>query len=112
MINLSDLVISSLIHGQIIHFKVSAWIGGWTNQEDTARVNLIFLDARQMTITLISLGPVLARDRNNITMMLYRERTGTVPFDTRSLKIEVQMTQFGGENNDGCVDNISVVLYQ
>ncbi|CAF4739775.1 unnamed protein product, partial [Rotaria sp. Silwood1] len=47
-----------------VSFNLSAWLGGWTNQDDSAQVSVDFLNyAYQIVGNRTTIGPVLATDR-------------------------------------------------
>ena len=111
-IDLTTAVNVDLVEDQL-EFELSAWLGGWSNQEDNARVILTFLDHMGMTATdPVTLGPVTALDRNNVTSMVYREIRSPVPAGTASALVRVVLTRRSEIDNDGSIDNIALVLYQ
>ena len=58
----------------------------------------------------MTVGPVTAADRGNVTTLLRREQRVTVPAGTRSLAVVIRTTRAAGAYDDGYADNISVVL--
>ncbi|CAF1522719.1 unnamed protein product, partial [Adineta steineri] len=58
------------------------------------------------------IGPVLATDRANRSLLVARQATGLVPVHARSVTILVTITRFTGAANNGDVDDIGFYLYQ
>jgi hypothetical protein len=116
MINLHSDIISAQSRGESVSFKLSAWIGGWSGQDDNARVQLWFFDNKNQTLgNNVTLGPVLAIDRSDVTLSVYREAIGAIPIRASALMINVTLTRNkpeGTEDNDGCIDNVSLLFYQ
>ena len=112
-IDLSSLVAPALADSGKVHFDLSAWLGGWRDQDDHVLVTLSFFDERKEEITeSIALLSVYADDRNYTTSLIYRESRGILPIGTRSLQVQAVIERFGaGSSNDGYVDNISLMLY-
>ncbi|CAF0915470.1 unnamed protein product [Rotaria sp. Silwood1] len=112
-INLNDYVDSSLIDIETVKFNLSAWLGGFIHQNDTATISLTFLNqANQMVGNVSSIGPVDNVDRSNVTSFLFRQTTGVVPAGARSVTVLVLIARTIGPINDGYADNIGVFLYQ
>jgi hypothetical protein len=65
-----------------------------------------------MVGNITNIGPVLAVDRVNLSLLLFQQANGLVPIGARSLTLLVTMTHFLGAQNNGDVDNIVVYLYQ
>jgi len=111
-VNLTDAIDFNLIDNQTIRFNLSAWLGGWQNQDDNAKVTLQFYDQNnQLTGSSTTIGPVLAADRGSVTKLLPRQANGYVPIGTRSLKVTVVFTCISPTDNDGIADNIAVELF-
>jgi hypothetical protein len=90
----------------------TAWLGGFSNQTDNARVVARFLNAAESEIGLLQLGPVTAADRSNVTSLLFRDQVGDLPALTRFVDVELIATRAPSGENDGYADNISLVLAQ
>ena len=111
-VNLTNAIDPLLIDNQTIKFNLSAWLGGWQNQDDNAQVNIIFYDqANQMVGNSTTIGPVLAADRNNITSLVFRQANGFVPIGARSFITTVTMTRVVVSDDDAVADNIAVALF-
>ncbi len=90
----------------------SAWLGGFTDQEDNAVMTVIFNAANLTQISNAAIGPVTAADRSSQTKLLLRFSSVVVPANTRSIRVSLAMQRVfaGGTFNDGYADNLSVVL--
>ncbi|MCW5981804.1 MAG: hypothetical protein KIT09_27205 [Bryobacteraceae bacterium] len=93
-----------------VWYHLSAWLGGFADQNDSAVVRVTFKNAQGVGLSSVALGPVLDTDRNDQTSLLYRERAGSVPAGARSIEVVMEMTRDEGNSNDGYLDNLSLVL--
>lgn len=98
------------IQTQHCRYAFNGWLGGRTNETDYARVVLKFMDDGLGLLSTIQLGPVTAANRTNQTKLMYRARTGTVPYNTYYIQYWIFMTRQVGDFNDGYADNLSLVL--
>ena len=111
-IDLNNYIDSYLIDNQLVKYNLSAWLGGYQNQNDCALVSLFFQDQFNQTIgNGTQIGPVLAADRGNVNSLVFRQTNGLVPIGTRFFEILVTITLASGSYNNGNVDNIKVTLY-
>ena len=94
-----------------VGYTLSAWLGGYYNQDDRARLMAQFLESDGTELGRALLGAVDAADRDNQTSLLYVEADGTVPQGTRQVKITLEAIWSGGYN-DGYADNLSLVFSQ
>ncbi len=108
-IDVSNL--ASLISGGEVRFVLSAWLGGYLDQNHTATVVAHFLDATNAEISSAQLAPVTAAERGNLTQLIFREQLGSLPAETRSVFLELTAVRATGEN-DGYADNISLELLE
>ena len=93
-----------------VDFAFSAYLGGIAGQDDTALVAAVFNDAAGESLgTTNLLGPTNA-GRQNVTGMLLRRRLGDLPLGTRSITVIVSMSRASTAVNEGCADDISLVL--
>ena len=112
-INMTQKIDPSYIDNQRVQFNISAWLGGYSSQNDNARILLTFLNQINQPVgSNTTLGPVLATDRGSITALVFRQTSGLVPISARSFKVTVILTRTNGSGNDGSVDNIVVAFYQ
>lgn len=101
--------LSDAIAGGSVDFMLSAWLGGYLNQNDVATVIARFYNDADSQIGTAQLAAVTAAERGNVTGMLFREIMGDLPTATDSIQIELTATRATGQN-DGYADNISLVL--
>ena len=112
-VNLTNTIDPLLIDSHTVKFNLSAWIGGWSNQDDNAAVSVVFADqSNQIIGNRTTIGPVLAAARGSQSSLLFRQANGFVPVGTRSLTVIVTITCITPASNDGAVDNIGISLYQ
>jgi len=97
--------IADIIDDDGVAFDLSAWLGGYASQEDTADFTARFLAANGTTVldTITLSGPG-AGERGNTTALVFRESEGDIDSGTRF--IEFELTARGGNGNDGYADNL------
>jgi len=100
----------SAIDGGKVTYTLSAWLGGYQDQDDSATLTITFQSSSGGALGTASLGPVLAADRADMTELLQKQTTGTVPSGTRSVLVVLSMVRTDGTNNDGYADDLSLVL--
>ena len=61
-------------------------------------------------LALDKIGPVTAADRGNLTSLLLRQATGSVPSGTRRVELEILASRDSGTVNDAYADNLSLVF--
>jgi len=91
-------------------FELSGWLGGFSSQDDNAVLSATFLDGANNALSSFSIGPVLAADRENVTGLLFRSLTGSIPAGTGSALITLTLTRLQGSYDDGYADNLSFSL--
>jgi hypothetical protein len=92
-----------------ISFGLSAYLGGFSSQDDNDTFSVLFLNAGHGQIGSAVIGPVLAADRANATGLLLRDTIGVVPVGTRSLEFVLLATRTAGSANDGYADDLSFI---
>jgi hypothetical protein len=91
-------------------YELSAYLGGYANQEDHAVLAVTFLGGEGMKLGEAQVGPVTAKERKGATGLLPRVRTGKVPAGVRKLSFRLTFTHREGGYNDGSADNLSLVI--
>lgn len=87
-----------------VYFNLSAWLGGYDVQDDSAEVMLRFGDATGAFILNTGLEAVLAKDRPG-TSFVKRTESGRVPAGTRMIQVSIVMRRHSsGPYNDGYAD--------
>ena len=89
---------------------LSADLGGFSSQEDQAKVTATFLSAAGQQLGAVTIGPVTAEDRGDTTEFLLRTASAAVPPGTRTISVTMTATKFAGGYNDAYLDNISLSL--
>ncbi len=98
------------IAGGQVGYSFSAYLGGYSTDNDNAGLTLTFLNASHAVISSVLLPSVLAAERSNITGLLLRETSGYVPVGTQSVALLLTMTKTKGMYNDSSADNIAFAL--
>jgi hypothetical protein len=73
-------------------FALSGWLGGKGRLTDDARVLLTFRDAHGSKTEAAQLGPVTPADRDDVTELLERSTTGSVPPGTATVDVALVLT--------------------
>src|SRR3954465_8760204 len=89
---------------------LSALLGGYLTQADSAAVTATFLSAASGALGTLVAGPVTPDDQQPETVLLSRTATATVPAGTRSISVRIDATRIEGAFNDGYIDNVSLTL--
>lgn len=89
---------------------LSADLGGFATQTDNASVTATFLGADGQQLGTLTIGPATAADRNNVTALLPRTGSATVPGTTRTIRVVITATKLQGSYNDAYIDNVSLSL--
>lgn len=108
IINIADC--ATQIDAGNLSFSLSGFLGGFSTQDDNARLTVTFRDAANASLGTATIGPVLAADRGNLSGLLSRNTNGTVPVGTRTVEVVLLMTRTAGTYNDGYADNLSLML--
>jgi hypothetical protein len=91
-------------------FALSAWLGGFSTQNDHTKLTITWQSRRGKAIGSASVGPVLSNPRHGVTELLLRKTSGTVPRGAAKVSVKLSMTRTDGTYNDGYADNLSLVL--
>ncbi len=104
--------------GRSLSYRLSGWLGGWKTEPGYATVSLTFLRwSGRPAGAAVTLRTVSRADRGGRTRLLRRERSGTVPPGTASIRVGVRFlassTPPGGEPEPsgpggGLLDNLSL----
>jgi hypothetical protein len=98
------------IDAAAVTYTLSGWLGGFEDQEDYATLTVTFQDMTGAALGTGTIGPVTAEDRANVTELLERDTTGSVPAGTRSVLVVLAMVREAGANNDGYADDLSLTF--
>jgi hypothetical protein len=108
-----DIDVSSaaaLIDQGIMSYAFSAWVGGYSSQEDNAVLTAQFMDWTGNILLTSTLGPVPASDRNENSSVLPQADSSTVPPGTRMVRVKMTMTRTDGSDDDGLAENLSLTF--
>ncbi len=93
-----------------VAFKLSAWLGGFSTQDDFTRVLLAFSDKGRVVLKSYQLKGPSAAQRKDVSELQYRKVTGPVPASADSARVEILMKRTEGSDDDGLADNVKLVL--
>ncbi|CAF1399927.1 unnamed protein product, partial [Didymodactylos carnosus] len=104
---------STAIDAHNVSYNLSAWLGGYGTQDDSAAVIVLFFSQSMLLLgSSTKIGPVYAAARGSISKLLYQSTKGMVMVNVRYLQVQVIITRSVPNSNDGDVDDVSVVLSQ
>ncbi|HEY1975988.1 MAG TPA: hypothetical protein VGG89_05580 [Candidatus Baltobacteraceae bacterium] len=104
---------TSQIDSGNVKYELSGKLGGFGALDDSAAVDLSFLDATGKTLASDAIGPVNAQQRLLNTALLNEQAGGTVPKGTRSAIVKIVLTRAGADGyNHGFADVVSLVLHE
>lgn len=109
VLDLSDIPADALAAGSL-GYSLTGWLGGWLTQGDHVKVTAQFFDAGSVLLGSAALGPTTPADRNNDTGLTFFATAGSVPANTRSITLVMEMTRLSGGDNDGYADNLAFTL--
>jgi len=102
---------TSLIKAGNAKFTLSAWLGGYASQGDSATLTVTWRTSSGESVgTPTTIGPVTAADRKSVTELLQRTASGIVPQQATSALITLRMVRTEGTYNDGYADNLSLTI--
>ncbi len=93
-----------------VTYALSAWLGGFSNQNDRAGLTAAFRNSAGATLSTATIAPVTNTDRGNTTELLSRAANATVPTGTRTVLVTVAFTYTSGSATDGYVDDVSLTV--
>ncbi|MEH1891456.1 MAG: PEP-CTERM sorting domain-containing protein [Nostoc sp.] len=108
LIDISDLA-STIDAGQG-RFNLSGWLGGYSTDEDSASLNITFLDQANQSLGIANIASPTATQRNNTTGLFLRSTDGFVPVGTRQINVLLNANYARGRVNDAYADNLSLVI--
>ncbi|WP_392531664.1 PEP-CTERM sorting domain-containing protein [Nostoc sp. C117] len=108
LIDVSDL--SSTIDAGQGTFNLSAWLGGYDTDEDSASLNITFLDEANQSLGIATIASPTPVQRNNITGLFLESADGSVPMGTRQINVLLNANYARGRVNDAYADNLSLVI--
>ncbi|MGH1393154.1 MAG: PEP-CTERM sorting domain-containing protein [Trichormus sp.] len=91
-------------------FDLSGWLGGYDDDDDSATLNINFLDQTNQSLGIATISAPNATARNNVTGLYLRETNGFIPVGTRQINVVLNANHAGGRVNDSYADNLSLVI--
>jgi hypothetical protein len=101
--------IASEIDAGTLPFRLSAALGGYLTDGDSASVHVVFQGDGGLS-QQVALGPVTPADRGNQTKLVAVSDVGVVPVGTREILVGVRAVATDGAYNDGYADDVSLVV--
>jgi len=101
--------IQSDIQNGNITYSLTAFIGGYSTQDDRMEVLIEFFDSSGNLLHSGGIGPLYADDRNNTTGIFLRADIGEVPQSTAYVRVTLNAYLSYGMN-DAYADDVSLVL--
>jgi uncharacterized protein (TIGR03437 family) len=98
------------IDAGLAKFALGGWLGGYSSQNDQAKLTVTFQEWSGKVLGTASIGPVLAADRNSLSGLVQRSASGNVPAGTRMAHVQLDMTRTDGVDNDGIADSLTLIL--
>lgn len=98
------------IDAGLVQATLSALLGGWEGQNDSATVRAVFMNDNGLVLDTFAIGPVTAADRGYKSKLLRDSRSESVPAQTRSIRVVIAARRASGNYNDGYADNVSLTL--
>ncbi len=90
-------------------FSLTAYLGGYADQNDRMELLIEFFDANGSSLLSGGIGPIYAEDRDNTTGIFLYGEIGAVPDDSAWVKLTLNAyLEYG--YNDAYADNISLVI--
>ena len=90
-------------------YSLTAYIGGYSNQNDCMEVLVEFFDSSGNLLLSGGIGPVYAADRNYTTGIHFHREIGQVPADSAWARVTLNAyLEYG--YNDAYADNVSLIL--
>jgi hypothetical protein len=98
------------IDAGLVAAELSGWLGGFGSQDDAVTLTVTFLNAAGARLDSFTIGPVLARDRGNVTGLLQRSAKRIIPPTARKVEAVLSMKFTAGSYNDAYADDLSLIL--
>jgi len=101
--------IQSDIQSRSITYSLTAFIGGYSTQDDCMEILVEFFDSSGNLLLSGGIGPLYAEDRNNTTGIYLRGEIGEVPPSSAYVRVTLNAYLSYGYN-DAYADNVSLIL--
>lgn len=101
---------ATLIASGKAKFALTGWLGGFSSQADYATLTVTWISAKGKALGHTTIGPVTPTQRHDVTGMLRRSKSGTVPKGAASARVSLRMVRVDGSYIDGYADNLSLTI--
>lgn len=108
LINVAE--IASIIDGSQGVFTLSGWLGGYTNDPDSALLEISFFNQDQQSLGKANIASPTPQQRSNTTGLFFQSVDGFVPVGTRQISVLLNMNYAKGRVNDAYADSLSLVI--
>lgn len=89
---------------------LSAFLGGYAGHRDAMSVTATFLSETGKKLGVLKIGPVTAAERENVTALIQKSASKSVPKKTRTIQVKLAAKRTDPSYNDGYADNVSLTL--
>jgi hypothetical protein len=101
---------AALIASGKAKFQLSGWLGGYSSQADYATLTVTWISAKGKALGHTTIGPVTPTQRHDVTGMLRRSKSGTVPKGAAQARVSLRMVRKDVAYIDGYADNLSLTI--
>lgn len=91
-------------------YTLSGYLGGFETQADHATVTVTWENSTGAALGTATIGPVTPSQRKQITGLLSKTVTGTVPAGSAKALVTIKCVRESGSYNDGYADNLSLTI--
>jgi hypothetical protein len=91
-------------------FTLAGYLGGYSSQTDNATVTVTWESSTGTSLGTATIGPVTPAGRHDVTGLLAKSLTGTVPAGSASALVTIKCLRHEGSYNDGYADNLSLTI--
>ena len=102
---------AGLIASGKARYTLSGWFGGFSSQRDYTTLAVVWENAKGVAVGKPKpIGGVTPGQRKDITALIARSATGTVPKGATQVLLTLKMVRLDGGYDDGYADNLSLVI--
>ncbi len=92
-------------------FSLSGWFGGYEDQRDYSTLSVVWRNAKGAVVGKPkAIGDVTPQQRKDVTSLIARSETGTVPTSATTALITYKAVRLDGGYDDGYADNFSLTI--
>ncbi len=101
--------IASDIDAGGVSFTLSAYLGGFADQNDFSTFSAVFLNGSNLQIGNFAVNGLTALQRGDATRLDFESTTGIIPIGTRTIQFQLEMVFKQGNYDDGYADDASFI---